>query len=122
LLGNHLLFAHVGSIPLLYAVNFNEYRDEYAGKSVNFTAEVLGSNPPLIDSKWSRLHAPLNSSGRAFIYNNFIDGKGNSSLSINNLSYSDDSGPYSYCASNQCGQSCVSVDLHVIKGIVHMYV
>ena len=71
----------------------------------------------MVHSSWSRFHAPLNDSGRAFIFNFTSGGSQYSSLVIHDLSISYDSGNYTYCASNKCGESCVSGNLNVLPGV-----
>ena len=101
---------------MLYAY-FSEYEEGFSGHTINFTVAVISSSPPVINSDWSRFHAPLNDSKRVFISNFTSGGIQYSSIAIHDLSVSDDGGNYSYCASNGCGKSCVYVFLDVIRGM-----
>ena len=107
---------HVGSAPLVSRENFRYYITRIEGSNITLTATVttdlpLSSGYPV----WQVAHGMLPSNAKVDNYT--IDGVLYSNLSLYNLSYYENSGNYTFTASNECGTSLVFTFIEVTKGM-----
>ena len=113
----NIMTHHAGSAPLVSSENFRYYITITEGSNITLTATVktdlpLSSGYPV----WQVVHGMLPSTAK--IDNYTIDGVLYSNLSLYNLSYYENSGNYTFTASNKCGMSSVFTFIDVTEGML----
>jgi len=93
----------------------------YEGESLSFVTDIA-SSLPLTNGypKWVGFHRPLPPT--SVVGNYTKDGILQSSLSLYNLSFEDDSGNYTNIVANKCGTSSVFVYLEVHRSKQYIYI
>ena len=112
----NIITHHAGSAPLVSRENFRYYITRTEGTNITLTATVttdlpLSSGYPV----WQVAHEMLPSNAKVDNYT--IDGVLYSNLSLYNLSYYENSGNYTFTASNECGTSSVFTFIEVTEGM-----
>ena len=112
----NIMTHHAGSAPLVSSENFRYYITLIEGSNITLIATVT-SDLPLSSGYpvWQVVHGILPSTAKVVNYT--IDGVLYSNLSLYNLSYYENSGNYTFTASNECGTSSVFTFIEVTKGM-----